>query len=68
MAVETEIKFRVADLDALAQRLQSAGFRIETPRSFESNVLYDNPGRSLRLKRELEIGRASCRERVCLAV
>ncbi|HVU47186.1 MAG TPA: class IV adenylate cyclase [Terracidiphilus sp.] len=53
MAVETEIKFRIADLDALARRLQAAGFRVETPRSFESNVLYDTPDRSLRSRTEI---------------
>jgi adenylate cyclase class 2 len=53
MPVETEIKFRVDDPAALSRQLQAAGFHLDTPRSFESNVLYDTPGRSLRLKREL---------------
>jgi adenylate cyclase class 2 len=53
MAIETEIKFRVADPAALAQRLESAGFRLETPRSFESNVLYDTPDRELRARTEI---------------
>jgi adenylate cyclase, class 2 len=53
MAVETEIKFPVSDLDALGQRLLAAGFRIETPRSFESNVLYDTPDRKLRARTEI---------------
>jgi len=53
MAVETEIKFRIADLDALARSLPSAGFRLETPRSFESNVLYDTPDRRLRARTEI---------------
>ncbi|MGB6745852.1 MAG: class IV adenylate cyclase [Terracidiphilus sp.] len=53
MAVETEIKFRVADLDRLAQRLQASGFHLETPRSFESNVLYDTPDRRLRARTEI---------------
>lgn len=53
MAVETEIKFRVADLDGLARSLQAAGFRIETTRSFESNVLYDTPDRRLRARTEI---------------
>jgi len=53
MTVETEIKFRVADLDTLARSLQAAGFRMETPRSFESNVLYDTPDRSLRARTEI---------------
>ncbi len=53
MPLETEIKFRVADLAALAQRLESAGFHLETPRSFESNVLYDTPDRKLRARTEI---------------
>ena len=53
MAVETEIKFRISDLDQLARRLQSAGFRVLTPRAFESNVLYDTPDRQMRARPEL---------------
>ena len=53
MPIETEIKFRVAGLAALAEQLQSAGFRLETPRSFESNVLYDTPDRQLRARTEI---------------
>lgn len=53
MAVETEIKFRVADLDDLRRRLQAAGFHLETPRSFESNVLYDTPDRRMRARTEI---------------
>jgi adenylate cyclase, class 2 len=53
MPIETEIKFRVADTSALAERLESAGFRLETPRSFESNVLYDTPDRQMRARTEI---------------
>lgn len=53
MAVETEIKFRVADLEALEQQLKAAGFRLQTPRSFESNVLYDTPDRQMRARTEI---------------
>jgi adenylate cyclase class 2 len=53
MPVETEIKFRVDDLGALSRRLEAAGFRLQTPRSFESNVLYDTPGRSMRSRTEI---------------
>lgn len=53
MPVETEIKFRVDDLSALAERLESAGFRLETPRSFESNILYDTPDRQMRARTEI---------------
>ena len=53
VAVETEIKFRVDDLLALAARLESAGFHLDTPRTFESNVLYDTPDRALRARTEI---------------
>ncbi len=53
MAIETEIKFLVPDLPALAQRLQAAGFTLLTPRSFESNVLYDTPDRRMRARTEI---------------
>jgi adenylate cyclase class 2 len=53
MAVETEIKFRVDDLAALERGLESAGFKLVTPRSFESNVLYDTADRRLRARTEI---------------
>jgi len=56
MAVETEIKFRVRDLDQLPRLetgLSALGFRLVTPRSFESNVLFDTPTRELRARREI---------------
>jgi adenylate cyclase, class 2 len=53
VAVETEIKFRVQDTAHLAERLQAAGFHLDTPRSFESNVLYDTPDRRLRARTEI---------------
>ena len=53
MAIETEIKFKVADLSGLTQRLQSVGFELHTPRSFESNVLYDTPDRRMRARTEI---------------
>jgi adenylate cyclase class 2 len=53
MVIETEIKFRVADLPGLAQRLQGAGFKIQTLRSFESNVLYDTSDRQMRARTEI---------------
>lgn len=45
---EIEVKFAVADRDALRERLAAAGFHEETPRTFERNVLYDTPDRRLR--------------------
>jgi adenylate cyclase class 2 len=53
MAIETEIKFRVADVAALNQLLETAGFQLVTPRAFESNVLYDTPDRNLRAHTEI---------------
>ncbi len=52
-AIETEVKFRVQDVATVEQRLQDAGFRRETPRTFERNVLYDTPERRLRLDRQI---------------
>ena len=53
MAIETEIKFRVEDAVELAGRLRQAGFREETPRTFESNVLFDTPDRKMRARTEI---------------
>jgi adenylate cyclase, class 2 len=53
MQREIEIKFRVADVRALARRLRAAGFRLVTPRTDEINTLYDLPGDVLRARREL---------------
>jgi adenylate cyclase, class 2 len=53
MPVETEIKFRVDDLDALSRQLQAVGFHLDTPRSFESNVLYDTADRRMRARTEI---------------
>ena len=53
MQREIEIKFRVADLRALARSLRAAGFRLVTPRTNELNTLYDLPGEILRARRQL---------------
>src|ERR1022692_2556260 len=50
---ETEIKFRIANIRALARKLRGAGFRIDTPRAHEMNTLYDLPGEVLRGRKEL---------------
>lgn len=47
---EVEIKFRVADLETLTSTLNSAGFRLITPRTHETNTLYDLPGLTLRTR------------------
>ena len=53
MAIETEIKFRVGNVEELVARLLAAGFHEETPRTFESNVLYDTPDRKMRARTEI---------------
>ncbi len=50
---EIEIKFLVADLEALEQKLGGTGFRCVTPATHEVNTLYDLPGQKLRHKGEL---------------
>lgn len=51
--VEIELKFPVEDAAALEAKLLLAGFHVLTPRTFESNTLYDTPDRTLRLRGEL---------------
>jgi adenylate cyclase class 2 len=53
MSTEIEIKFRVADLRALARNLRAGGFLVTTPRTHEMNTLYDLPGAVLRARKEL---------------
>jgi adenylate cyclase class 2 len=53
MSKEIEIKFRVADLRALARKLRASGFHAITQRTHEMNTLYDLPGEVLRARREL---------------
>jgi adenylate cyclase class 2 len=53
VAIETEIKFVVDDLVGFGTRLTVADFQLETPREFESNVLYDTPDRSMRARTEI---------------
>lgn len=50
---EIELKFRVSSLDTLERKLQNLGFRVDTPRTFESNTLYDTPERVLKARGEL---------------
>lgn len=53
MAVETEVKFRVHDAAHLERQLAAAGFHQLTPRTFEHNLLFDTPDRSLRAKQSI---------------
>lgn len=50
---EIELKFPVADPDALQARLPGLGFHLQTPRTFEHNTLFDTPGRELRARRQV---------------
>jgi len=52
-AVEIELKFTVDDLPALEQNLRALGFQLDTPRTFESNTLYDTPARTLRAQKQI---------------
>ncbi len=53
MPQEVEIKFRVDHVRELTRRLRAAKFRQVTPRTHESNTLYDLPGQPLRKRGEL---------------
>jgi len=52
-AVEIELKFTVDDLPTLEQNLRALGFALDTPRTFESNTLYDTPARTLRAQKQI---------------
>lgn len=50
---ETEIKFRIAEVEAMRDRLRKQGFQEITPRTHEMNVLFDLPGRPLRARGDI---------------
>jgi adenylate cyclase class 2 len=52
-SAEIELKFPVVDVDALQSKLPALGFHLDTPRTFESNTLYDTPERMLRDSHQL---------------
>jgi len=52
-AAEIELKFPVAEAERFRSRVFGAGFRLVTPRTFESNTLYDTPERTLRGRTEI---------------
>jgi adenylate cyclase, class 2 len=52
-SAEIELKFPISNLALLQVRLPGLGFRLETPRTFEQNTLYDTPGRTLRESNQL---------------
>ncbi len=52
-SAEIELKFPVSSLEDLERRLTELGFHLDTPRTLESNTLYDTPDRSLKARGEL---------------
>lgn len=52
-SIEIEVKFRVRDPKALEATLPQLGFRCETPRTFERNILFDTPAHELRNSRQI---------------
>jgi adenylate cyclase, class 2 len=52
-AIETEVKIRVADREALEQKLPGLGFVRVTAATLERNTLYDTPDRALRNSRQI---------------
>ena len=53
MPDEVEIKFVVDDVAELTHKLRNLGFRLETPRTHESNTLYDTEKNELRKSGQL---------------
>ena len=51
--VEIELKFPVADIGFLRARLAALAFELKTPRSFETNTLYDTADRDLQARGQL---------------
>ena len=52
-SAEIELKFPIADLTRLQSSLPALGFRLDTPRTFEQNTLYDTPSRALRVSKQI---------------
>ena len=50
---EIELKFPVDDPQIFQARLPALGFHLDTPRTFESNTLYDTPARALRESKQI---------------
>jgi adenylate cyclase class 2 len=50
---EIELKLPIPDPAAFQALVHALGFRIETPRTFEHNTLYDTPSRDLRARTEI---------------
>jgi adenylate cyclase, class 2 len=52
-SIEIEVKFRVRDPKALEATLPQLGFRCQTPRTFERNILFDTPDHRLRASTQI---------------
>lgn len=52
-AVEVEVKFPVKSVEELEKNLRGLGFHQVTPRTFESNTLYDTADRKLRARQSI---------------
>jgi adenylate cyclase class 2 len=52
-SAEIELKFPITDLRHLQSRLPELGFLLDTPRTFERNILYDTAARTLRDSKQL---------------
>ena len=52
-APETELKFAVDDPHSFLSTAEVAGLVLKTPRTLESNTLFDSPDRRLRSKRQI---------------
>jgi len=58
---EIEVKFLIADLAAMRQRLVALDARLHTPRTYEDNWLFDTPDEQLtRQRRMLRLRRDRC--------
>jgi adenylate cyclase class 2 len=52
-SAEIELKVPVSDLERFERQLAASGFRLDTPRTFESNTLFDTPDRALKARGEI---------------
>jgi len=51
--LETEIKIRISNVEAARKQLDALGYSVRAPRVFESNVIFDTAGGTLRARGEL---------------
>jgi adenylate cyclase class 2 len=52
-SAEIELKVPISNSADFGSRLRANGYRIDTPRTFEHNTLYDTPSRDLRARTEI---------------